>query len=173
MAEALLSVLERSTDESGLIPEQVWDDADIPAFELFKGKSTGSARPLVWAHAEYIKLRRSLRDGKIFDQPLQTVQRYVFENRAAEFFAWRFNNKARTLPCGKKLRIMLLTSGMAHWSDDEWRTTHDTYSTDTGLGIHAIDLPTDTLPTGRKVLFTFYWPEQQRWEGIDYSIVVE
>jgi glucoamylase len=173
MAEALLSVLEGSTDESGLIPEQIWDDADVPALELFTGKSTGSARPLVWAHAEYIKLRRSLRDGKIFDQPLQTVQRYVFENRAAEFFGWRFNNKTRTLPCGKKLRIMLLTPGMAHWSDDQWRTTHDTYSNDTGLSVYAIDLPTHRLASGRKVMFTFYWPEQQRWEGTDYSIEVE
>jgi len=173
MAEALLSVLEGSTDESGLIPEQVWDDADVAALELFKGKSTGSARPLVWAHAEYIKLRRSLRDGKIFDQPLQTVQRYVFEHRNAEFFGWRFNNKTRTLPCGKKLRIVLLIPGMAHWSDDEWRTTHDTYSNDTGLRVYAIDLPTHTLASGRKVMFTFYWPEQQRWEGTDYSIVVE
>jgi glucoamylase len=54
LAEALLRVMEDSTDESGLIPEQVWDAEDIPALELFRGKSTGSARPLVWAHAEYI-----------------------------------------------------------------------------------------------------------------------
>jgi len=172
-AEALLSVLERSTDESGLLSEQVWDQNDIPALELFKGQSTGSARPLVWAHAEYIKLRRSLRDGKIFDQPLQTVQRYVFEKKSAEYFGWRFNNKPRTLPCGKKLRIILLTPGMVHWSVDDWQTTHDTYSCDTGLGIYVIDLPTHNLTTGRKTVFTFYWPDQQRWEGLDYSIVVE
>lgn len=172
-AEALLSVLERSTDESGLIPEQVWDQSDIPALELFKGRSTGSARPLVWAHAEYIKLRRSLRDGRIFDQPLQTVQRYVFERKAADYFAWSFNNKTRTLPCGKKLRIVLLTPGMAHWSDDDWQTQHDTFSSDTNLGIHVIDLPTRSLPSGRKIVFTFYWPDQQRWEGTDYSIIVE
>jgi glucoamylase len=172
-AEALLSVLERSTDESGLIPEQVWDQADIPAMELFKGQSTGSARPLVWAHAEYIKLRRSLRDGRIFDQPLQTVQRYVFEHKAAEYFGWRFNNKPRTLPCGKKLRIILLTPGMAHWTDDGWQSTHDTYSRDTGLGFYVIDLPTQSLASGHKVVCTFYWPDQQRWEGTDYSILVE
>jgi len=172
-AEALLCGLERSTDESGLIPEQVWDQADIPALELFRGQSTGSARPLVWAHAEYIKLRRSLRDGKIFDQPLQTVQRYVFEHKSAEYFGWRFNNKPRTLPCGKKLRIILLTPGMVHWTDDDWQTTHDIYSRDTGLGIYVIDLPTQALASGRKVVFTFYWPDQQRWEGVDYSILVE
>jgi glucoamylase len=172
-AEALLGVLEACTDESGLIPEQVWDQDDVPGLELVKGKSTGSARPLVWAHAEYIKLRRSLRDGKIFDQPLQTVQRYVFEKKSGEFFGWRFNNKPRTMPCGKKLRIILLQPGMAHWSDDDWDTIHDTNSRETGTGIHAIDLPTGSLPAGRRVVFTFYWPRQQRWEGSDYSVRVE
>jgi glucoamylase len=165
--------MEDSTDESGLIPEQVWDAEDIPGLELFRGKSTGSARPLVWAHAEYIKLRRSLRDGKIFDQPLQTVQRYVFEKKAAEFFGWRFNNKSRTMPCGKKLRIILLNPGMVHWSDDGWKTTHDSYSRDSGLGVYAVDLPTHKLATGREVVLTFYWPGEQQWEGQDYSITIE
>ena len=76
-AEALLGVMENSTGASRLIPEQVWDKADIPDRELFAGKATGSACPLVWAHSEYIKLRRSLIDGRIFDQPPQTVDRYL------------------------------------------------------------------------------------------------
>lgn len=69
MAEELLRVMEFSTEGGRLIPEQVWDAADIPARELFTGKPTFAACPLVWAHSEYIKLRRSLRDGRIFDQP--------------------------------------------------------------------------------------------------------
>ena len=69
--------MENSTGSSRLIPEQVWDADDIPERELFTGKASGSACPLVWAHSEYIKLRRSLLDGKIFDQPPQTVERYL------------------------------------------------------------------------------------------------
>ena len=80
-AEDLLKVMELSTEGGRLIPEQVWDAADIPALELFRGKPSGSACPLVWAHSEYVKLRRSLRDGKIFDQPPQTVQRYQVEKQ--------------------------------------------------------------------------------------------
>jgi hypothetical protein len=44
---------------------------------------------------------------------------------------------------------------------------------DSGLGVHAADLPTDRLAVGREVVFTFYWPKEDRWEGEDYSIVVE
>ena len=79
VAEELLRVMEFSTEGGRLIPEQVWDAPDIPERELFAGKPTGSACPLVWAHSEYIKLRRSLQEGKIFDQPPQTVQRYLVE----------------------------------------------------------------------------------------------
>src|SRR5262249_37992500 len=50
LAEELLRVMEFSTEGGRLIPEQVWDSADIPGLELFRGKPTGSACPLVWAH---------------------------------------------------------------------------------------------------------------------------
>jgi hypothetical protein len=35
--------------------------------------------PLVWTHAEYLKLRRSLHDGRLFDLPPQAVQRYLVD----------------------------------------------------------------------------------------------
>ncbi len=78
-AEQLIRDLEKLAGESGLLPEQVWDTADIPEHELFCGQATGSARPLVWAHAEYLKLCRSLRDGRVFDRPPQTVKRYLVD----------------------------------------------------------------------------------------------
>ena len=42
-----------------MLPEQVWDEADRPDSSLRLGKPAGSAVPLVWAHAEYLKLLRS------------------------------------------------------------------------------------------------------------------
>lgn len=78
-AAALARALEAIAGESGLLPEQVWDAADIPARELFAGRAAGSAMPLVWAHAEYLKLCRSLVDGAVFDRPPQTVRRYLVD----------------------------------------------------------------------------------------------
>jgi glucoamylase len=173
-AESLLSVIEQSTSgQSRLLPEQVWDAADLPALELFRGKPTGSACPLVWAHSEYVKLRRSLRDGKVFDQPPQTVQRYIVEKHTRQFFGWRPNNKTRAVPRGKTLRIVLLSPAMVHWSIDGWKSAHDTDTRDTGLGVHTLDLPTASLQVGGEVVFTFYSPAEQRWEGTDYSVAVE
>lgn len=172
-AEALLAMMENSTiGHSRLLAEQVWDADDIPAMELFRGKPSGSACPLVWAHSEYVKLRRSLRDGKIFDQPPQTVQRYLVEKPVRQVFGWRFNNKARTVPRNKTLRIVLLTPALVHWSIDDWKTSVDTNTRDTGLGTHTLDLPTASLPVGGEVVFTFYWPQENRWEGKDFSVTV-
>ncbi|MGA7848925.1 MAG: glucan 1,4-alpha-glucosidase [Terriglobales bacterium] len=172
-AEALLGVMENSTGSTRLIPEQVWDTTDIPERELFTGKASGSACPLVWAHSEYIKLRRSLLEGKIFDQPSQTVERYLEKKTSATYFNWRFNNKPRTMPCGKKLRILLLESARVHWSFDNWQTTHDNDSEESGWNLQHLDLPTETLTIGRQIMFTFYWKNSSRWEGRDYQVTVE
>jgi glucoamylase len=76
-AQRLMHVLEGFASETGMLPEQVWDAPDIPKRDLFFGRATGSAMPLVWAHAEYVKLVRSLRDERVFDMPSQTVDRYL------------------------------------------------------------------------------------------------
>ena len=173
-AEALLSMMEDCTAGHGrLLPEQVWEADDIPALELFRGKPSGSACPLVWAHSEYVKLRRSLRDGKIFDQPPQTVQRYLVEKPMRQIFGWRFNNKTRSVPRNKKLRLVLLNPALVRWSTDGWKSSQDTKTRDTGLGIYILDLPTASLPSGSGVVFTFYWPQENRWEGKDYTVTVQ
>jgi hypothetical protein len=59
-----------------------------------------------------------------------------------------------------------------HWSVDGWRTVNDTETVDTGLGLHAADLPTRCLTVGTNIVFTFYWPQQQRWECVDFTVEV-
>jgi len=174
LAEALLDVMESSpAGASRLLPEQVWDGPDIPDRELFAGKPSGSACPLVWAHAEYIKLRRSLRDGRIFDQPPQTVKRYLIDKVRCQHFLWILHNKVHSLPCGKTLRIALPSPAVVHWSTDEWKTSFDTHTRDTGLGMHFVDLPTDRMPVAQPVVFTFRWDADGRWEEVNYTVTVE
>ena len=78
-AEKLVGAIESFANESGLLPEQIWESADLPEKNLYCGRPSGSAMPLVSAHAEYVKLRRSLHDRHVFDLPPQTVKRYVVE----------------------------------------------------------------------------------------------
>jgi glucoamylase len=171
-AARLLHAMEAFANDGGFISEQVWDSPDIPARELFFGRPSGSAMPLVWAHAEYLKLRRSLQDGRVFDLPPQCAARYLNKKTVAPLTAWRFNHRLRALPAGKLLRVEVCAPAVIHWSADGWDTIQDTDTRDTSLGLHVADLPTAKLLAGTKIIFTFYWPQVERWEGNDFTVQV-
>jgi glucoamylase len=59
------------------------------------------------------------------------------------------------------------------WSVDGWRTVHDTATRDTTLGVHVSDLRTGDVGRGDRVHFTLYWPNVERWEGVDFLVGVE
>jgi glucoamylase len=171
-AASLLATLEASAGSGGLIPEQVWDQPDISERELFRGRPSGSAMPLVWAHSEHIKLLRSLRDGKVFDLPPQGVKRYIQDRTVSRFRIWRFNNKIRTLPAGKVLRIELPERAQVRWSLDRWESEKDVLTTANMFDVHLVDLPTSALVPGDEVVFTFFWPDGARWENVDFYVGV-
>ena len=173
-AERLLEAMEGLAGEGGLMPEQTWDSPDIPERELSFGRPAGSAMPLVWAHAEHLKLVRSLADGRVFDAPPQTVERYLRKATGSVLTPWRFNHKVRELPRGRTLRIEALAPAVVRWSADGWKTTRDTTTRDTGLGVHLADLSAEDLAgaAGSAFVFTFYWPEAGRWEGADFSVKI-
>jgi len=171
-AEKLLRAMEEFANEGGLLPEQVWDTADISERGLHFGRPSGSAMPLVWAHAEYVKLRRSLADGRVFDLPTQTTQRYLVDKTGSPHTIWRFNHKSRTLSVGNTLRLEMLAPAIVHWSSDAWRTVHDTETIDSGIGMYIADLPTAQLLDGSNIVFTFYWSRVSRWENVDFTVVV-
>ena len=172
-AERLADAIEAFAGASGLIPEQIWDAADVPAHALYFGHASGSASPLVWAHAEYLKLCRSLRDGEIFDRPAQTVARYLVGRVTSDRIIWSVNNKIRTMPCGSTLRVQTFAPARVHWGIDGWQSVRDCDSRDAALGVHVADLPTGGLRAGSQVNFTIYWPEDRRWAGTDFCISVE
>ena len=155
-----------------MIPEQVWDRDDLPERGLFLGRATGSAMPLAWAHAEFIKLRRSIADGRLFDLPPQTVQRYVSDKVVSNRVIWRFDNQRSQITPGDVLRVEVLAPALIHWSPDGWKTRQELTTRDTGLGIHFADLNTQRIPGQRTVEFTFHWPEAGHWEGRNFKVDV-
>ncbi|MDX5931294.1 glucan 1,4-alpha-glucosidase [Acidiphilium acidophilum] len=170
-ADALRRTMEGCTSDGGLLPEQVWDSEDIPDHELFRGRPSGSAMPLVWAHAEYIKLLRSLRDGAVFDMPPQTVRRYQVEKAQPRCRDWREAWRRSKIPTGQLLRIELLVPAILHWTDDEWATTAEIPTVDIGLGLFSAEIPCSDLPPGRSVIFT--WRTQTGvWRGENFSVSI-
>ncbi len=169
-AEKMARAMEGFANESGLISEQVWDSADIRSHQLVLGRPSGSAMPLVWAHAEYVKLRRSLQDGKVWDIPVHAAERYLERPNICRRTYWRFEQPCHRLPVGNVLRLEVLAPARVRWTFDNWQTFNDSPTADTHLGLHYVDLPVDALPAGCGVSFTFYWPESDHWEGCNYEV---
>jgi glucoamylase len=173
VAAALAAAMEAFAGTGQLLPEQIWDAPDIPERELFRGSASGSAQPLVWAHAEYLKLRRSIREGRVFDQPPQTVARYVSRGtRTTPYAIWRFNQKIRTMAAGRILRVEALARATIVWGVDGWQHVQELEAVEVGLGVRVADLATTSLSAGSCVDFTFFWVDGGRWEQTDFRVVV-
>ena len=156
---------------NGLLSEQIWDTDDIPEKELFFGRHSGSAMPLVWAHSEYIKLCYSIKEKKIFDISLHSQERYIKNKVTSPFVVWRFSWPCKTVPHNKKLRIEVKAAAVVHWSVDSWKTSNDTETIDTKLGIHLADI--DLRKSGsEKIQFTFFWKKANHWEDKNYQLPI-
>ncbi|HEV2577960.1 MAG TPA: glycoside hydrolase family 15 protein [Acidobacteriaceae bacterium] len=146
VALELLKTMARQTSECGMIPEQVWDAEDIPERFLFNGHPSGSGMPLAWAHAEYIKLLRSLHEGAVWDCIPALQQRYIHERHTASFQIWTPEQRRGWLTHGKDLRLDLPVAAQVNWSSGRDSGTAETC--DTGLGLHYATLPTRELRAG-------------------------
>jgi glucoamylase len=166
-----LRAMERFASAAGLLPEQVWDAPDLPAGHLFRGRPTGAAMPLMWAHAEYIKLLRSVHDGEVFDRIPQVAERYGHARRDPPLEVWTFGRRARTIRPGSVLRVQAGAPFRLHWTADEWAHVVDMDATSTELGISFVELPVARGQTA-PIRFTFYWREAAHWEGRDFAVAV-
>jgi len=126
----------------------------------------------VWAHAEYIKLLRSIADGRIFDLPPQTAARYKDDRNSTPHALWRLALQCRYIECGKVLRVELFAPATVVWSADGWATTEETLTRDTTLGVHVADLALSQLPPGTRVELTLHWEGEKGWEGQNFSVDV-
>ncbi len=79
-----IKALENFSSIGGMLPEQIWDQPDLPQDGMKFGKPTGAAMPLVWAHAEYVKLLRSATDGKVFES-IAAVENALLPWKAREW----------------------------------------------------------------------------------------
>ncbi|MDP1745940.1 MAG: hypothetical protein Q8L90_10200, partial [Bacteroidota bacterium] len=56
---------------------------------------------------------------------------------------------------------------------DNWLSTNDLVTLDSGVGIHYADLPTENLDYEQKISYTFYWHDSETWEDENYTLSVE
>ena len=172
-AQPYLAAMRRMTSDGGMLPEQVWDTAPIPERHLAPGRPSGSAMPLAWAHAEYVKLVRSTVLGHSIDRPEAAWRRYRGIAPTTTRATWRFMALRPSMPAGRTLRLEVMAAARVRYSADGRQTWTDLDARDTGLGVWVADIPnSDRLAPGEAVDFTFWWPEAGRWEGRDLRVEV-
>lgn len=167
-----LEMMTHMTGSAGLIPEQVWDGPALPDHRLSPGKPTGSVMPLVWAHAEFLKLVHA-RNVKRPLELLNAVEKHVQSRAArARTWHWRMDAPFDALPAGCDLLIDAAAPFLLHMGFDGWHNIEDRMSVPLPLGRHGIRFSAGEL-AGRGVLdFTLYFVEEKRWEGADHQIAL-
>lgn len=192
--EFYLRSFESFATETGLFPEQVWTnpvkDVILPdgtPLRLVPGGPTGAAVPLVWAHAEYVKLIHSLENKltnkEVVDFIPEVAARYIKRNPGpttqlesqVEFWTFQRKDDPVRVKRGQIIRIPSDRQFQFRWTNDGWQTVNDLQSKPSVITfpqIHVLDLPTKPL-AGQRIDFTFYWPTDSRWEGRNFSIIVE
>src|SRR5581483_6682340 len=122
---SLIRAMEAFSGTAGLPPEQLWDVDDLPDAKMYRGRPTGSASPLVWAHSEYLRLLRSSHDESVFDLIPEVAQRYLHQNPQSDFEFWTPKHAIRRARKNCRLRICAPEKFRLRWSADGWATWQD------------------------------------------------
>ncbi len=167
-----LEAMAAMAGRGGMLPEQVWDSDPVPAQRLYPGKATGSAMPLVWAHAEFIKLAHSRASGRPLDRPEAVWRRYSGKQRKSELAVWFPRARIDTIQAGEALCICLPQAAtICFWQDGQ--SAHSGRDTTAGgLGLHTLTLPAETLTVGETFYFTIEPPEIGEGTAPPYRIEV-
>ncbi len=163
-----LEAMARMTGPNGMIPEQVWDAAPIAEAGLWPGKPSGSAMPLVWAHAEFIDLALAIGTGRPFLLLDCVRARYALAAPKPSIWEWRSEIPRASISRKHALRIVDDRSFVLHFTFDGWRTVHDRPSSPMPFGTFGVTLDFD--PADESLVFTRRYGGE--WEGQDHRVAL-
>jgi glucoamylase len=179
-----LQTMWRCASAGGLLPEQVWDAEPIAELGLAPGRPSGAAMPLLWAHAEFLKLLVARERGRPVEW-LERVERH-FGHRAvgrarerltsdarcarggATLWHWREEVPVTSLPPGKSLAIEDRRPFTLHFGFDGWRRIEDRRAERTPLGLWSVVLRREELEQAGELNFTRH--HESGWENFDHRV---
>jgi glucoamylase len=172
--ESLLRSMEGFASRGGMLPEQVWDQkepVDTASGRLEMGDPAGSAMPLVWAHAEYLKLVRSIDDGRVFDRISAVEARYGKGPKASPIEMWKRRRPIAAIAGGQTLRVMTADAFDVLYTLDGWATQQRLSARHFGAAGWAGDI---AIPQkdANEVVFTLFWTGSRQWEGHNFSVKI-
>jgi glucoamylase len=181
-----LQTMWRCASAGGLLPEQVWDAAPIPELGLAPGRPSGAAMPLLWAHAEFLKLLVARERGRPAEW-LDRLERH-FGHRAigrpgprlesaaggargtGSPWHWRDEVPVERLPHGKSLAIEDRVPFILHLGFDGWQRSEDRRAERTPFGLWSVMLACEELAQVGELNFTRRY--ESGWENIDHVVAL-
>jgi glucoamylase len=171
----LIETYEKFATCGQMMPEQVWDEADRPERRMRFGQPAGSAVPLVWGHAEYLKLLRSAVDGKVFDRIDPVYERYSLRNGASRpnhgIEIYTRLRPIQKMDAGRALRILDDGNFVVTWTGDAWKTQQTTPSRALGSAGFSADIVPAKGST--EIEWTLNWPDRQTWLGYNVKVRID
>ncbi len=142
----------RCAGPGGLLPEQVWDAPPIPQRELSPGRPSGSAMPLVWAHAEFLKLLIARETGRPFER-LRCVEERYRDDLPAAAWHWRTDAPFGCLPAGRALVVEGAIPFTLRYAFDGRDDAAERDASALGLGMWGVRLAAEELAGVHSVEF--------------------
>lgn len=153
-----LDAMSRMTGPGGLIPEQIWDAEAIPALGLEPGKPSGSAMPLVWAHAEFLKLLATEASGRPTELLDVVKERFGGKVPRADQWHWRRTSPFTSMPKGRSLAFERSEPFTLQFQLGGDGAQAERQSIPAPFGMHAVTFSADELSPHPKLTFTFAEP---------------
>jgi glucoamylase len=163
-----LETMVRCAGRGGLMPEQVWDEAPIRERGLSPGRPTGSAMPLLWTHAEYLKLLVARDQGKPIELLKSVAERYAGKPRAANTWRWRTDAPFERLALGRAFVIEHPGPFVLHYGFDGWQTIAEKTAVCGPFGMWGVAFTHHDLQDHGVMDFTRRFDDG--WENTDYHV---
>jgi glucoamylase len=153
------------------MPEQIWDAAPVPALGLTPGRPSGSAMPLVWAHAEFLKLLFASEEGRPLEMLEVVSSRFLSETaERGGVWHWRPDVPFDSIPHGRRLLVDLPAPFTLHFGFDGWMGATDRPSNGLPFGRHGVPVEWGEVSGHQHIEFTIYYHRDGRWAGRDYRV---
>jgi len=163
-----LHTIHRCASPGGLLPEQVWDAEPIPALGLFPGRPSGSAMPLVWSHAEFLKLLIARDQGNPIELLKTVGQRYGKKAPRSKWTRWRTETPVASLERGRTLLVEDRQPFTLHCGWDGWQSIEDLQAEPLPFGLWGVEIAPDRGIGRSKLNFVRRYGD--RWEGNDHAV---
>jgi glucoamylase len=165
-----LEAMAAMASSGGMLPEQVWDATPIPERGLYPGRPTGSAMPLAWTHAEFVKLAVSRGLRHPFDRPERVWHRYAGRRPDPDTWVWTHGAPIASVLAGKDLLLVLVRPAVLHLGFDGWCQVRELETRELGLGLHGVRLTDAELVGHRSLDLTWRWRDDGQWLGEEFAV---